>query len=578
MNETPQSYSLKRYFFPLTTLKAFHIIALLGLFVFFNILYNNFVWDDLSYLVNNPQIQTLNWGRIFGPSLFNGTDIGYYRPVTALYFTITYFLFQNNPLPYHISQLVLHIVCTCFVYMLLARFMNRRFSLLLSLIFLVHPFQVESVALITSTDSELFFLFGIIAFFLSIKKEIDFKRSLSIFTLLLCSCLTKETGVLFIVMIIIYRLFFVGTHIKSMIICGASTLVMYFIIRFGIGHVYFAQGSPKVIMVHTPLLIRLVNIPAIMFFYLRTFVFPTQMVIDQQWVITHISLYSFYIPLFICIGFIVLVIYVSYLLYAYKRKSFLPFVFFFLWFMGGIGMVLQILPLDMTVGDRWFYFPIVGILGMIGVLLQSIRFSRNSYSIVTTCFIIVIIALSILTFLRNEVWHDEITLFEHDIPILKTRDSTLSVGQLENDLSAYLLQENQVNKAEYYALDSLHYDPIPNRYNTVGLMYQVKGDGAKAAYWYQKAIQTDNLEKAYDNYAVLLLMQKRNTNAVTLIKKGLLHYPKDSELWECLAYAQFFLNDRVDALDSARMAYDLNQNQNTLIVFRRLLNNETISL
>jgi hypothetical protein len=410
------------------------------------------------------------------------------------------------------------------------------------------------------------------------KKKIGNAGLVGIFTLLLLSCLTKETGFLFIAVIIFYRYFFKPKRIWAFISGAVMTTAVYAAVRLCIGQVYFAQSSPTVVMVHTSLLGRLINMPAIFFFYIHTFVLPVQMVIDQQWIITRITPGSFYIPLFADSVFFLLIGLGGFWLHKKYPGAFLPYLFFFLWFLGGIGMVMQIFPLDMTVGDRWFYFPIVGLLGMTGVLLNSFGVSAGARKVITVLFVLVIFAFSYETVIRISVWHDEITLFEHDIPILKNRNSILSVGQLENDLAAYLLEANQVPKAQYYALDSLRYDPNPNRYNTLGMVYQVKKDYARSLYWYERAIAADNLEKAYENVTILLLTQNKDRQAEIIARKGLSFYPDDARLWVSLSYAAYFLHDLPKAQEASRRAVALSPDPDTQLLYQRLKDGQPLAL
>ncbi len=167
-----QEFSLKRFFIPLTTKKAIHIIAIVGFIVYFNMLFNGFVWDDITYILNNPQVHSINLSTIFGPSLFNSSFAGFYRPIYFLYTSLLYSVFQDTSFIYHITQLLLHIVNTILVYFLFKRFFSRYLALFLSLLFLIHPIQVESVSYIIGANSVLFFLFGISALLLSRKYTI----------------------------------------------------------------------------------------------------------------------------------------------------------------------------------------------------------------------------------------------------------------------------------------------------------------------------------------------------------------------------------------------------------------------
>src|SRR5258708_22753786 len=104
-----EEFSFKNYFVPLTTLKTIHWIIIIALFVYANSLFNNFLGDDVIYIINNSLAHTINFSNAFGPNIFN--TAGQYRPIPALYFSILYTLFETNTFYYHILQLLLHIGC-----------------------------------------------------------------------------------------------------------------------------------------------------------------------------------------------------------------------------------------------------------------------------------------------------------------------------------------------------------------------------------------------------------------------------------------------------------------------------------
>ena len=84
--------NFKDLFIPLTNKKAISLIVIIGSIVYFNMLFNGFVWDDKTYiLINNLQAHTLNIFSLIGNNLFNMA--GFYRPIPAVYFAATFSLF-----------------------------------------------------------------------------------------------------------------------------------------------------------------------------------------------------------------------------------------------------------------------------------------------------------------------------------------------------------------------------------------------------------------------------------------------------------------------------------------------------
>src|SRR5579872_741315 len=153
--EKIEEFSFKKLFIPLTTLKAVHWIIFIGLIVYANMLFNPGVWDDNEYILNQPLLQTFNISAIFGSNFFN--NAGQYRPLTVLYYSVLYPLFGSNLFFYHVLQLTIHITNSALLFVLFKKFFGNKLSFFLSVIFLIHPMQIESVSYISSTDSTLFF-------------------------------------------------------------------------------------------------------------------------------------------------------------------------------------------------------------------------------------------------------------------------------------------------------------------------------------------------------------------------------------------------------------------------------------
>lgn len=95
MSETEQQFSLKNLLVPLTNLKAIHWIIFTGFIVYANMLFNGFVWDDKTYIINNTVLHSVNILNAFRGNLFN--TAGQYRPIPVFYFSLLYSVFGTIP-------------------------------------------------------------------------------------------------------------------------------------------------------------------------------------------------------------------------------------------------------------------------------------------------------------------------------------------------------------------------------------------------------------------------------------------------------------------------------------------------
>ncbi len=134
--------------------------------VFSGSISNDFVnWDDDVNILENDNLNGFtaeNIGRIF--HFEHGRVIGNYNPLPIFTFAVEKAVFGLNPKVMHTTNLLLHLLCVFFVYLL-----GRRLGLslpaagFLALLFGIHPMRVESVAWITERKDVLFGVFYLAA-------------------------------------------------------------------------------------------------------------------------------------------------------------------------------------------------------------------------------------------------------------------------------------------------------------------------------------------------------------------------------------------------------------------------------
>lgn len=136
------------------------IVCAATLFAFSPALRNGFVnYDDDRYVYRNPLIQDFSSGGI--GKIFSATDYTVlYTPLVFLSYAVEYHYCDLNPLPYHATNLLLHL-CNCLLVVWLFILLDQGVfaACIAALLFGVHPLRVESVAWITERKDLLYTLF-----------------------------------------------------------------------------------------------------------------------------------------------------------------------------------------------------------------------------------------------------------------------------------------------------------------------------------------------------------------------------------------------------------------------------------
>jgi len=136
------------------------LIVLITLLAYIPAMRGGYVWDDETYVTQNPTLRTLDGLRRIW--LEPGAVPQYY-PLVHTTFWVEYNLWQLHPFGYHLVNVLLHAFNAIFLLCIL-RYLRVPGALLAALFFALHPVHVESVAWITERKNVLSGLFYLSSF------------------------------------------------------------------------------------------------------------------------------------------------------------------------------------------------------------------------------------------------------------------------------------------------------------------------------------------------------------------------------------------------------------------------------
>jgi hypothetical protein len=106
-------------------------------------------WDDPWYVINNDLIKSWSPSNLFHIATDNVARN--YAPLTILSLLVDHTLWGLNPAGYHVTNYLLHLLNVVLVYLLVRQVTgNSTVSFITTLVFAIHPVQVETVAWVSS--------------------------------------------------------------------------------------------------------------------------------------------------------------------------------------------------------------------------------------------------------------------------------------------------------------------------------------------------------------------------------------------------------------------------------------------
>jgi len=143
---------------------SYHAVcAVFAVLLYLNALPGGFVYDDLTYVQENPSV--LGETGVFDQPLApEHPELGLYRPLTVLTYRWTHQLAGMQPFPFHLGNALLHALASLLV-VSLAGFLGagRATAGLAGLLFAAHPIHVEAVAWVVGRAEILATCFALLA-------------------------------------------------------------------------------------------------------------------------------------------------------------------------------------------------------------------------------------------------------------------------------------------------------------------------------------------------------------------------------------------------------------------------------
>lgn len=401
---------------------------IIGLGIYVNSFQNEFIWDDDDSIVNNVYIQDFRYfPKYFSENLIagSGQTTNYWRPVLLISFAFDYQLFKLNPLGYHLTNTLLHILVAILGFFLIYTLSRKKFllSYLPALLFLVHPLQTEAITYIAGRADPLSSVFALLTliFYVNFRKKNNKKYLFFSLGTFLLALLTKEQSILLPALILLVEVCFFSNknnwrqNIKVPLYFFAISII-YFISRITfLNFNDILGGANNVTGYNASLFSRLLTFTWVIIKYLALLFVPKNL--HMAYEIESIT--SILNPsVFLFIAALALIIFIIYK--TWRENKLISFGY--LWFIIILLPRTNIISINRPLYEHWLYLPMLGFwLGTLALIIylfkkfQTLKWQKIGLNFLIIVVIIFAAVLGYLTILRNKDWRDPITFYEKNL-------------------------------------------------------------------------------------------------------------------------------------------------------------------
>lgn len=490
--------------------RPFIFFALISFLIYAQTLRFDFTYlDDYSLIEENKNFlkDISNFFKAFSQSVFSmdhDSMDNYYRPLLTISFLIDFQIGGLSPFVYHFTNILLHIIATCLLYVFFIKLnYKKEIVFLICLLLTAHPALTKTIAWIPGRNDSLLaiFILGSFIFLLDFFQDKS-KKNLAIhFLFFFSALLTKESAVLIIPLFLFFGMFTYRSHSiqtsQKLLLAAGWTIFTgtYFLLRKNAledqVHVPFSAVFAE--MIH--------NLPAIIH-YMGKILIPI-----------NLSTYPVMEDGTIIYGLITITAMALLIIWTKKWKS--RFIHF-----GIAWILLMLLPailrtnmnIEANFLEHRLYIPMVG---FFMVLAESVnqKIIQNKYFIFS--FSTVLILFSANSFGHAKHFRNEESFWKNAV------ETSPHSSVAHSGMGIYYHWNGDKAKAKYEYEKAIGLNQkIQSTHNNLGKIFLDEGDTAKAEALFRKEISlSPKHEKAYYNLGVILLDKGNLSEAERLFKK-----------------------------------------------------------
>lgn len=453
--------------------------------LFGNGINGDFVLDDRSVTVGHPLVEDLSgvFKAFLHPYHYDRPQSGLYRPVTSASYTLNWYLFSGQPYGFHLVNIILHAVISFLIFIVVIGLKDRWTAVVSSLIFLFLPIHVEAVTSIAGRGELLMFFFFILAFYLVQKRYL---KTASLFFLL--SLLSKETGIVFILVFIFFELAWKKTPAKELFkktLYFLPSLIMYTLLRYSaLGHDYFINNeaytffNPILAMDFFP---GLWTAFKVLYLYIQKIIFPTYFSSDYSY--NQITAVNNLFDSWQAMAGIVILGISTYL--SISKRNSLVGLGAFIFLCSYLVISNLFIKIGTIMAERLMYMPSLGLTLVVSGFLSDIANRYKRWTKWLWLVFVVLLAMYGAQVVRgNALWKNEKTLFENAY-----KHAPNSVVNITN-MASVLFREDKSEEALEKIEMALSIEPRNSpTLHLAGQIYKKIGKDKMAEEFWLKAIQ-----------------------------------------------------------------------------------------
>ena len=544
------------------------IVSLFSFFclsLYFNSLKGIFIFDDAHSIITNLYIKDIRHIPMFFKGYYTSDPeipIGMFRPLLLLTFSFNYLFSGIQPLGYHIINTLIHFLNGILFYYLLRLLFSGHtnpqkgnstqgfpftLSVFISLLFLAHPLNSETVTYISSRSDLLVYFLTLSAFICYLKR--NFLATLLLYTLAL---LTKETA-LVLPFLIAAHIFIFYKNEKNSPMAG---IFLFYLATIALSAFYWSIRNiilSAISKENFPLpqgpWPNILTQAGVTLYYLRLFLWPHPLTIHHNFPIFH----SLFDPrAFLSIS----AIFPSVLLGFVLRKKY-PLISF------GIGWYfICLIPkfygsLNIVASEHHFYLPSFGVYLIIAALTKDLYLKFRRKFVISAIGIICL--FTILVWFRNYEYKDEYTFWRS---ALRADPSSpiahYNVGMVYMNMGLYPEAEAMFKKSLEHAPTNAT-NLLKNIRENTATLYRMQGKYKESLALFLKNIDSGFYNfGTYQNLGVLYQEMKDDGKAEEAWRKGLSLNPKSSGILYNLARLYARKKDFQKAKEYFQQAIDVN--------------------